>query len=989
MPPFPETYVIPFPYFAAIDIACCWRKLRPGPIPSWEQHWLVYGTDYTATPPGKDDTGGTLTLLTQIPAEADSILIRRKTPATQEIYLHDNTRLHAKTIEKIADKLTMETQETRGLEVTKDDLQELRGEVNEAIETEREQREEADTGLGERIDTEEAAREEADTALGERIDTEEAARTQADTALGERIDAEETEIAELQDFHQWNPETQYMPFGPVFYLGLPYYANPANMPLAGESPAEYPAKWIAAGGESGDVTVDGIHADIQGNIRLKYFVTKEEYREIKTQGRLVPGARYIVTDKWRLPSIRDFSWLFANICAIRDATAKKTVDGVKQDGHGNTQLKQILSGAEYDFLKRKGKLIPGARYIIYDRSRLPSIRDFGWLFTSVCSLLAVVPKKLSRIYRDGSLSGDGTETSPLSADALETRLAAVETKNTGQDTAIADAKQAAETANANADKRIAQGIFSDTHNALVADMALEPEAGGLGNIRKTLKNVLAGENLDINVHIKSESGTLESQISKTDDENYLLSLEAVKLKPLASGAATYLMGNEADGGYITGEAYYEEARLHIKARGAFTMNGQYPQYYYKTYAYVCADIAERDTLSGVEYALCIDGGGDGADALYHWDGAAWVFVENRSGHGEADSRLTRCVAETRSDGLYVSRVLQGYVWVKDADKAYVDGAVAREATDRDGAIDDAIAAEITARNAAISAYGAPYKGANNVAGILIDLGTETAGGAEILFDILYNETSSGNLVRQARIHGQFYGDMGIRTGMVQNANAIVPVYAFKGTAEGIGNTRHYLWIPNSNTAYYPSAKAAAWARTGTGLFDTMAVTVSTLAAAPVETLVPIADATAGGITGSKVYLAATTVCEILLGAAPAKFYSGDVTYKDITNGKILKFQFNGFMNQDADNFLYVDYKVIMNDFTGATVRFIRAAANNYFYLVVGIAKAANTHALITAGVMETGVETGTERWIKPSFTWRAAGLNPAYASALVTLPQKA
>jgi hypothetical protein len=160
------------------------------------------------------------------------------------------------------------------------------------------------------------------------------------------------------------------------------------MPLAEQSPADYPAKWIAAAGEAVAVTVNGIHADTHGNIQLKYFVTKEEYREIKAESKLVPGARYIVTDKWRLPSIRDFSWMFANICAIRDALSKKTVDGVKQDGHGNTQLKQVVSSAEYNYLQRTGKLIPGARYIIYDRFRFPSVRDIGWMFTKICALLA-------------------------------------------------------------------------------------------------------------------------------------------------------------------------------------------------------------------------------------------------------------------------------------------------------------------------------------------------------------------------------------------------------------------------------------------------------------------------------------------------------------------------------------------------------------------------------------------------------------------------
>jgi hypothetical protein len=146
-------------------------------------------------------------------------------------------------------------------------------------------------------------------------------------------------------------------------------------------------------------------------------------------------------------------------------------------------------------------------------------------------------------------------------------------------------------------------------------------------------------------------------------------------------------------------------------------------------------------------------------------------------------------------------------------------------------VDDGLAAEKSRLS--------PYKGANNQAGILIDLGAEVAGAAEILFDILYNETESGNLKRQAHIHGQFYGDMGSRTGMVQNGNVSVPVYIFKSTPEGIGNTHNYMWIPSSVTSYFPSAKVEAWARVGAGLFDALPVEVSTLTTEPVEPKVPI------------------------------------------------------------------------------------------------------------------------------------------------------
>jgi hypothetical protein len=352
----------------------------------------------------------------------------------------------------------MEVQEIRNLEVSKDNLQDILNQVNEIILTEETQREEADTALDRRITAEETRREEADTKETERAQTtekgleeymavsvadlytnigreSERAQTnesqlqaaveserdlridmvnaeteraqETEDALGCKMQESDTKIAELQAFHIWDNTKLYLPFNPVFYFGSPYYANPANMPLAGQSPAEYPAKWIASGGGGGTVTVDGIHANTQGNIRLKYFVTKEEYRELKVKDRLSPGARYIITDKWQMPSIRDFSWMFASICAILNVLPKKTVDGVKQDSRHDIRLKRIVTGAEYNYLQRNNKLVPGARYIVHDRFRLPSVSDFGWMFTNICALLAIVPRKLSKVYHDGSLEGDG------------------------------------------------------------------------------------------------------------------------------------------------------------------------------------------------------------------------------------------------------------------------------------------------------------------------------------------------------------------------------------------------------------------------------------------------------------------------------------------------------------------------------------------------------------------------------------------------------
>jgi hypothetical protein len=199
------------------------------------------------------------------------------------------------------------------------------------------------------------------------------------------------------------------------------------------------------------------------------------------------------------------------------------------------------------------------------------------------------------------------------------------------------------------------------------------------------------------------------------------------------------------------------------------------------------------------------------------------------------------------------------------DETELAAAVEQEASDRDAAI--AAAVETTLADEAASNVLPPvtktafssllqavrnnlkwaisnrnlYKGVNNAAGILIDLGETTVNGQEIIFNIIYNETNSGSLVRQAAIHGQVYGGNGNRTGMVQNGNTPVSVFYFQGTVEEVGNTRSYLWIPSSNTAYWPSAMAEAWFGQSSGDMKKMTVSVSTLAEAPAEALVEIAN----------------------------------------------------------------------------------------------------------------------------------------------------
>jgi hypothetical protein len=305
-----------------------------------------------------------------------------------------------------------------------------------------------------------------------------------------------------------------------------------------------------------------------------------------------------------------------------------------------------------------------------DNELAENIAEVGWALEAFEAAQAQTNEAVAGEIEDIKENAETLKTD------LQTFQTAQEENNAEQDEGITEAAAAAATALLAAQSRIAKAIFDDTHAALVADMALGPKEGALANILKTLKNVDNGQKLDMNVAVKSESGSLESFFSQIDANNYELNLEAVKFKPLSNGAAVYATGNGVDGGYLAARVYYEDEKTHLKSESALTFHAAYPQFYYKSYAYVCADIAERDALAGVEHALCVDGGADGADALYRRDNGAWVFVENRAGHDEENSRVARYIQEIRGDGPYVSRVLQGYAWQKAVDREYVDGAIA-------------------------------------------------------------------------------------------------------------------------------------------------------------------------------------------------------------------------------------------------------------------------------------------------------------------------
>ncbi|MDR1588558.1 MAG: hypothetical protein LBS57_13975 [Treponema sp.] len=106
-------------------------------------------------------------MLAPLPTEAQQLVIRRVTPKTQTIDLTDNTKLHAELIETIGDKSTMEIQEIFQQTINADNLEELKSEINEAIEIGQEK---VETLLALQIAQESTAREAGDSALQALID---------------------------------------------------------------------------------------------------------------------------------------------------------------------------------------------------------------------------------------------------------------------------------------------------------------------------------------------------------------------------------------------------------------------------------------------------------------------------------------------------------------------------------------------------------------------------------------------------------------------------------------------------------------------------------------------------------------------------------------------------------------------------------------------------------------------------------------------------
>jgi hypothetical protein len=203
-------FVIPFIYNAQEDIECAWQRKISNKMPYWEKHWLVYGKDYSVNPLTEQDTGGILTMLNPLPAGAQQLVIRRVTPKTQAVDLNDNMKLRAELIESIGDKVTMAIQEISQQYINKDNIEEIKDEINKTIET---AQKEIEILLARQIEHEAAVRQAAD-------DYEAAARQAGDSAL--RIWIEKVAVQADENRFAFNSLLQIIlaKFGPLVSITL-------------------------------------------------------------------------------------------------------------------------------------------------------------------------------------------------------------------------------------------------------------------------------------------------------------------------------------------------------------------------------------------------------------------------------------------------------------------------------------------------------------------------------------------------------------------------------------------------------------------------------------------------------------------------------------------------------------------------------------------------------------------------------------------------
>ena len=136
-------FQISFKYLSPKDVLCRWQG-GAGTFGSVNYTWLQYGIDYDVSPintvidDNSDDlsqpVSSVLTLLIDLPEEAETLLIRRSTPTTQEVDLHDGSRISADLLENIADKAVMNIQEIEQQQLSEDKnntlLQDIEDKIN-------------------------------------------------------------------------------------------------------------------------------------------------------------------------------------------------------------------------------------------------------------------------------------------------------------------------------------------------------------------------------------------------------------------------------------------------------------------------------------------------------------------------------------------------------------------------------------------------------------------------------------------------------------------------------------------------------------------------------------------------------------------------------------------------------------------------------------------------------------------------------------------
>jgi hypothetical protein len=435
--------------------------------------------------------------------------------------LVNGERIIAKTLEGMSDKNTMEAQELDAEKADREDVVKLQKDVR--VEVNR---------LDGRIDTEAATRQTEDGKLSTRIDTEAATRQTEDGKL-------DAKIADKQDRKPDGTNTllDETPLVRDMYIPPGYVKSVEGRQAAGSTRNVDVVTYLtqAQFDAMPRPLRQGFYCVIDGDMESDLYPVIDGRIDIHN------------ADTEAHPDIREGCADEISAAIADEVKARNEAIAAAQIG-GQTWLPAVETKAD---LPDPSSLTSGVNYLCRVIKDPDPDNNGVWQFIVGATDWTYFSDNLDFIDEAELQTAINAEAEARD-EAIDVAIAAeAETRETADETlqanieAEAQARETADTAEAetrqSADEalqeiteaaldtalsRVSKAIFNDSNGALVSDMAIMPEEGALANIRKTLKNVSTGEVFDINVHVTSEDGTIESRFDQTDEHNYTLNLEA-------------------------------------------------------------------------------------------------------------------------------------------------------------------------------------------------------------------------------------------------------------------------------------------------------------------------------------------------------------------------------------------------------------------------------------------------------------------------------